>query len=374
MFEKDVKQFKVSTIVFAAAVVFLIGAVVQAQVIVDGKGFEAPDYSTLFSGTGELEGQQGWIRTSGPALSTAFVQTAIVHSGSQAVQVNRAANSDDRWAVPVTGYPSQPTVLISWDMRVEGPEGGAFGPFFGVEAYDDSGGFGLLGSLGVDATTADVLYQSQDTGFLTETGTTVNFGAWNHFDIKLDYSVDEYTVYMNGTPLATTGFVDRSLGLDDFTDANIAAISAAGDSASQALTGTAYFDNFLVMHVEADPEPVPPVAEAVGPYTLWVGDPLILSATGSTPGDWPLASYMWDLDDDGIFETDAGNQQFLIVDYNVIESLGLAVGGVYDIHLKVTDTMGVSDTDSSVLRIVPEPATMSLLALGGIGLIHRKRK
>ncbi len=253
MLKKNMKQFKAVAIGLAAAIVFLTGAVAKADVIVDGKGFEAPDYSTTFDGTGRLEGQQGWERASGPALGTAVVQTAVVLSGDQAVRVDRAANSDDRWAVPMTGYPTKPIVLIEWDMRVEGPEAGPYGPFFGVEAVDDSGGFGLLGSLGVDATTADVLYQAQDTGFLTETGTTVVFGAWNHFQIRLDYQVDEYTVFLNGTPLATTGFVDRGLGLDDFTDANISAIAAAGDPGSQALTGTAYFDNFVVQQVVPEP-------------------------------------------------------------------------------------------------------------------------
>jgi hypothetical protein len=242
------------SLAFAAAVVFLAGAVVQADVVVDGKGFEAPDYSTTFLGTGQLEGQSSWVRTSGPALGTAVVQTAVVLSGDQAVQVDRAANSDDRWAVPVVGLPSLPVVSIDWDMRVEDARGGtAFGPFFGVAAYDGSGASGLLGSMGINATTGEVLYQAADTGFLTVAPATVNFGEWNHFQIELDYSVDEYTIFLNGTPLSTTGFVDRGAGLDDFSDADISAMAAAADSASQALTGTAYYDNFIVQ--QRVPEP-----------------------------------------------------------------------------------------------------------------------
>jgi hypothetical protein len=131
-------------------------------------------------------------------------------------------------------------------MRVTGAQGpaGTFGPFFGVEAYDDSGTIGLLGSLGVDATTGDVLYQATGTGVLTETGSVVNFGQWNNFQIKLDYSTDQYTIYRNFGSLGTFGFVDP--GLDQFSDADISALAAAGDAASMALPGTAYFDNFLV--------------------------------------------------------------------------------------------------------------------------------
>ncbi len=89
---------------------------------------------------------------------------------------------------------------------------------------------------------------------MVESGSFVNFGEWNHFQIDLDYLADEYTVYLNGSPLATQGFVDRGLGLDGFTDADISALAAGGDTVSQAMTGTAYFDNFIV---RADPASVP---------------------------------------------------------------------------------------------------------------------
>jgi hypothetical protein len=132
-------------------------------------------------------------------------------------------------------------------MRVEQTIGAqdTFGPFFGVEAYDDDGNeVGLLGSLGVDATTGDILYQAPGSGVLTETGIVVDFGDWNHFQIKLDYSTDQYTIFRNFSDLGTFGFVDPNL--NQFSDADIAALGAAGDPASLALTGTAYYDNFLV--------------------------------------------------------------------------------------------------------------------------------
>jgi hypothetical protein len=197
--------------------------------------------------------------------------------GTQAVRVNRAANNDVRWAVQVDhlGYPdypnpfppepAQPCICINWDMRVEQSTGNGdttFGPFFGVEAYDDATRIGLLGSLGVDAATGDILYQATGTGFLTETGSTVNFGQWNHFQIKLDYSTNQYTIYRNFAGLGTFGFVDGA-GLDQFSDADISALGAAGDPGSQALTGTAYFDNFLVRE-GACPIPEPTTFALIG--------------------------------------------------------------------------------------------------------------
>ena len=63
-----------------------------------------------------------------------------------------------------------------------------------------------------------------------------------------------------------------------------------------------------------------------------------------------------------------------MVEYEDVENFGLAVGGIYDIHLRVTDNTGMTHTDSSSLRIVPEPATLSLLALGSLALLRRRRR
>ncbi|RIK73814.1 MAG: hypothetical protein DCC67_17385 [Planctomycetota bacterium] len=213
---------------------------VAAGVIVDAAGFET-------FAAGALEGQQNWV-AAGASASTATVQSSIVRTGAKAVAVARAANADRRWARPVSGYPTGRYVVIDWDMRVAPTGAGddVFGPFFGVEAYDATNAIGLLGSLGVDATTGDVLYQTQDDGFLAETGAKATFNAWNSFRILLDFASDKYGVYFNGSPLATTGFVDRSLNLNHFTDADVSTFAAAFDAASLAQPGVAYFDSFRV--------------------------------------------------------------------------------------------------------------------------------
>jgi hypothetical protein len=257
-------------------------------------------FSTTFLGTGQLEGQVNpagegqvvspgqWLRTKGAGASTAVVQstTFAPGGGNQAVRVDRAANAnaDQRWAVPVNhlGYPdypnpsppepAQPCICITWDMLVQQSAGNGdttFGPFFGVEAYDDDGNpVGLLGSLGVDAATGDVLYQAAGTGFLTETGSLVGFGQWNRFQIKLDYSTHDYSVFLNNVMLGTIGFVDQTNipgGLNEFSDADIAALAAAGDPASLALSGTAYYDNFLVREGNCPiPEPTTILLASLG--------------------------------------------------------------------------------------------------------------
>ncbi len=100
----------------------------------------------------------------------------------------------------------------------------------------------------------------------------------------------------------------------------------------------------------------PPVADADGPYSIYVGDVLTLDASGSTDADDDIVSYMWDLDDNGSFETDAGSQEVFDVNYTYLESLGLLVDNTYTIHLKVTDSESQSDTSDSTLTIVPKPA------------------
>ncbi len=218
-----------------------------AATIVDSAGFE-----TGFS-PGVLQGQVGWV-TSGGGAGSASVQGTVFEpgSGSQAVQVNRGALSDDRWAVPVagSGFPGHRYILVDWDMNVTatGAAPGVFGPFLGVETYDFSTGPNVLGTLGVDATTGDVLFQDPDRGGgLFETGASVTFGQWHHFQIKLDFALDQYQVLLDDFALVTTDFVDGPT--DTFTDADISALAAAFDAISQNQIATAYFDNFLVRDV-----------------------------------------------------------------------------------------------------------------------------
>jgi hypothetical protein len=245
--------------VMALTVVAAAVSSVSAATIVDSHGFETPFFTTTFNGNGQLEGQTPatfngtWLRTKGIGTSTANVENTVFDAGSQAVVVHRAAGSDDRWGIPVDGYPSQRYVCIEWSMRVEQSSApvGSFGPFFGVEAYDDDAAtIGLLGSLGVDSANGEVLYQQQNTGFLVAPGPTVAFGAWNDFDIELDFLLHQYRIFFNDVHIATEGFVDQNNiigGLNEFTDADIATFAAAGDPGSQSAVGTAFFDNF---HVE----------------------------------------------------------------------------------------------------------------------------
>lgn len=261
-----------------AGLLSLTGAATAATfTVIDGEGFEAPDYTTTFNGTGQLEGQFAstdggfgstqWKQSPAGGTGAATVQNSVVASGSQAVRVDRAAGSDDRWAVPVTGYPAERYVCIDWDMRVEQTVSNTFGPFFGIEAYDDDAiSIARLGMLGVDASTGEVLYgDTVDALQPVPTGATVAFGQWNNFHIQLDFLTGTYAGYLNGALVVNTTF--EMPGAGQFTDADIAALAADGSPAAQALTGTAYFDNYFVVESDTPCYPIPEPSTLVAGLT-----------------------------------------------------------------------------------------------------------
>jgi hypothetical protein len=183
----------------------------------------------------------------------AVVQGAVVRDGVQAVRVDRNG-VDGFWLVSTPAAGVAGLVVIGWDIRVEqAVHGGAFGPFMGVQAYDELGsGPLLIGSAGMDAKTGEFLYQAAGTGSLVA-GPVLAFGTWHRFGMVLDYATDRYSVFVNDALLVSgEGFVDDGvLGeIDDFTDAPLVALAAGGDAGSLAAPGTAYFDNYLVV-----PEP-----------------------------------------------------------------------------------------------------------------------
>ncbi len=221
----------------------------------NGPGTSAPLDSEGFEPYAEipLDGQFGWRQLGTPAGSAA-IQSTVVAAGNRAVRVDRASGADNWWAVPLgVNAPTGPFVMVQWQMRVAatGAENGGLGPFMGVQAYDDARGFGLLGSLGVDATTMDVLYQRQGDGVIVETGRKVSPDSWYSYAMLLDFGASRFTIYLEHQPLVTNEFVDLHVdgaNLDCLTDADIVALADQGNSASQLMAGSAYFDNFRILN------------------------------------------------------------------------------------------------------------------------------
>ena len=120
----------------------------------------------------------------------------------------------------------------------------------------------------------------------------------------------------------------------------------------------------------------PPQAETGGPYVIDLDEILTLDASGSLGSNTSgflsdISSYEWDLDDDGSFETNVGDDAVFQVSSNYLESLQLGVG-VHDIRLKITDELFEMAFADTTLTITPEPATLSLLALGGLVMLRQR--
>jgi len=79
-----------------------------------------------------------------------------------------------------------------------------------------------------------------------------------------------------------------------------------------------------------------PIAVANGPYEITEGENIILNATGSSdPGNDPL-TFLWDLDDDGVYDDAAGAQP--LVPWAALKALELDTNGnPQQIHLRVDD-------------------------------------
>lgn len=240
------------TLLGAAAILLSLVSPQARAVVLTTAGFEATGVAETEFVVGAFP-QQGWVydtpQNPPPVVSTASIVTDMVPLGGglQSLRVDRAPGSNRRWTMPVEGQPTGRHIVISWDMAVEvthDPE--ALGPFFGVEAYDGEGDLALFGSFGVDGSTGEVLFQEAGSGIIVATFETVESLEWNHFDMVLDMEDREYRIYFNQTLLETIGFVDESLNPTQFTDADIATFTAAPGAASEAATGTAWFDNFVI--------------------------------------------------------------------------------------------------------------------------------
>jgi hypothetical protein len=94
----------------------------------------------------------------------------------------------------------------------------------------------------------------------------------------------------------------------------------------------------------------PPVAHAGGPYDVDLGVPLQLDGSRSSDPDQPtgdsIATYVWDVDNDGQFDDASGANPTLSADQ--LQTLGV---GTHTVSLQVADTFGLQSTAAATLRI-----------------------
>lgn len=104
-------------------------------------------------------------------------------------------------------------------------------------------------------------------------------------------------------------------------------------------------------------DPIPnnaPTAMANGPYSVFAGGSVNLTAAGSFDSDAAcgdsIIAYAWDIDNDGLF--DDGSGSLLNVSWSQLQSLGMtSVGVSYTIRLRVTDSHGAPGTATTSLTV-----------------------
>ncbi|MFQ5909503.1 MAG: PKD domain-containing protein [Thermoplasmata archaeon] len=94
--------------------------------------------------------------------------------------------------------------------------------------------------------------------------------------------------------------------------------------------------------------PVAPVADAGGPYVAHEGDTITLSAAGSYDENGDALQYRWDLDMDGIWDTNWSREKNLSFvwgdDVNLTVTVEVTDGSFYDIDVAVTAILNVAPT------------------------------
>jgi Mg-chelatase subunit ChlD len=88
----------------------------------------------------------------------------------------------------------------------------------------------------------------------------------------------------------------------------------------------------------------PPIANANGPYSgviEYIAVPITFDGTGSYDPDGTIVSYEWDLDNDGKFDDAVG----------ATPTVSFTAPCLGNIHLKVADNNGATDTDTTTLTI-----------------------
>jgi PKD repeat protein len=104
----------------------------------------------------------------------------------------------------------------------------------------------------------------------------------------------------------------------------------------------------------------PPVASFTGPAPAIVGSTASFDASASSDPDGTIATYEWDLDGDGTYETSTGTDPHASTTY--------AAAGVVTVGLRVTDDLGATSTTTLTVHVTHAPVASFTAAPNPVSL------
>ena len=203
---------------------------------------------------------------------------------------------------------------------------------------------------------------------LLNSDSSATFNNWNHIVVVRDPATTYF--YLNGSPDGsgasepiTGGGGVTWIGAEAiYNDADFFGIidevrvsttnRSADWIAAQHLSMT---DTFITYNAEEASSGFCPSADAGGPYSINVGDPVGLDASASSdPNSDPL-TFSWDLNNDGTYGDVTGETP--TVSWATLESFGINSAGNYPISVEADDGIDGTDTATTTIFVNPVPDT-----------------
>ncbi len=189
-------------------------------------------------------------------------------------------------------------------------------------------------------------------------------GAWHHYVFVLDSTApaaSEITPYVDGVPVSSQQDSTGSGG-GAFANSTLYLMSRGGEAlfGNGALQDLAIYNQPLspatiYQHFNSSGTNSPPhAAFTISSNPARPGQSVTLDASGSTGSGAQIVDYAWDLNGDGVYETDTGSSPTL--------THAFASEGSVNVGLRVIDANNSSDSTSHTLAVGNFPPTVKVKA------------
>jgi hypothetical protein len=186
-------------------------------------------------------------------------------------------------------------------------------------------------------------------------------GAWHHYAFVVNTAAPaatQITPYVDGQAV-TYQKLDSGTGAGNFANSTLALMSrdgaalfGAGDLDEVALYADTLSASQISDHYGSQGTNRRPTASfTITPGTAKTGQTVTFNGSGSSDPDGTISRYEWDLDGDGVYETDSGANPSVTKTY--------ATEGTYQPRMRVTDNQFGTDSQTHTLVIGSAPPVAS---------------